>query len=95
MHSYVYILASKPRGTLYIGVTSDLSKRVQMHRDDIVDGFTKRYGVHTLVYFEIFDDIRQAIIREKRMKKWYRQWKIDLIERLNPSWSDLSDKIPI
>ena len=86
----VYILASKPYGTLYIGVTSNLAARVETHRNGSVDGFTKQYGVHTLVYFEVHADMYEAIQREKRLKKWNRAWKIRLIEEINPEWKDLS-----
>ena len=86
---YVYILASRKNGTLYIGVTNDLLKRVYEHRQNIVEGFTKKYNVHMLVYFEQTNDIESAIIKEKQMKKWERQWKIDLIEEKNPEWKDL------
>jgi putative endonuclease len=86
---YVYILASAPKGTLYIGVTNDLIRRVYEHRTDAVDGFTKRYGVHDLVYFEETESVEAAIRREKRMKKWPRQWKINQVEQANPEWRDL------
>jgi len=86
---YVYILASKLGGTLYIGVTNDLIRRVYEHRLKVVDSFTKKYGVLKLVYFEQFDDPENAIRREKRLKKWKREWKIELIEELNPDWNDL------
>ena len=85
----VYILASKRNGTLYIGVTSDLVKRVWQHKEDMVEGFAKKYGVHTLVYYELHDDMAEAIGREKRLKKWNRAWKIELIEKENPQWRDL------
>jgi putative endonuclease len=85
----VYILASKRNGTLYIGVTSDLIKRVWQHKEDLAEGFTKRYGVHTLVYYELHGDMMSAIQREKQMKKWNRAWKIELIEKDNPQWLDL------
>jgi putative endonuclease len=85
----VYILASKRNGTLYVGVTSDLVQRVWEHRNNAVEGFTKRYGVHRLVYYEMHADIRQAILREKQLKKWNRAWKVELIERQNPQWNDL------
>src|SRR5262245_6503487 len=88
----VYILASKPYGTLYVGVTSNLAARVEAHRIGVVDGFTKQYGVHTLVYFEAHADMYEAIQREKRLKKWNRAWKIRLIEETNPEWIDLSDQ---
>ena len=86
----VYILASKAHGTLYIGVTSNLAARIEAHRSGTVDGFTKQYGVHTLVYFEVHADMYEAIQREKRLKKWNRAWKIRLIEGMNPEWKDLS-----
>jgi putative endonuclease len=85
----VYILASEPYGTLYVGVTSRLAERIEAHRNGTVDGFTKRYGVHTLVYFEVHADMYEAIQREKRLKKWNRAWKIRLIEEMNPEWKDL------
>ena len=85
----VYILASKRNGTLYIGVTSNLRKRIWEHREDIVEGFTKKYAVHRLVYYELFTDMYSAITREKRLKKWNRLWKIRLIEENNPRWDDL------
>ncbi len=88
----VYILASKPNGTLYVGVTSNLAQRIEAHRADAADGFTKKYGVKTLVYYELHVDMYEAIQREKRIKKWNREWKIELIERDNPEWKDLSDQ---
>jgi len=90
---YVYILASKRNGTLYIGVTNNLKKRVYEHKNEIIDGFTKRYNVKNLVYYEATPDIRSAIIRERQMKKWYRKWKIKLIEKENPLWEDLYEKL--
>ena len=89
----VYILASKRNGTLYVGVTSDLVKRVWQHKNDEVDGFTKQYQVHTLVYFELHTAMLDAIRREKQIKKWYRAWKIRLIEEQNPEWCDLWSEI--
>ncbi len=89
MQYYVYILASKKNGTLYIGVTSDLVKRYYEHKHDLIDGFTKQYKVHNLVYFEITESIGSAISREKNLKKWNREWKIRLIEKGNPEWRDL------
>ncbi len=89
----VYILASKHNGTLYIGVTNNLIKRVSQHKQDLVEGFTKRYHVHILVHFESYSDIQSAIIREKQLKKWNRVWKIRLIETDNPYWNDLYEKI--
>jgi putative endonuclease len=85
----VCILASKRNGTLYIGVTSDLVKRIWQHKNDLVEGFTTKYGVHTLVYYELCADMAAAIGREKRLKKWNRAWKIELIEKENPEWRDL------
>jgi len=89
----VYILASGRNGTLYIGVTSDLLKRVWEHKNDLVAGFTKRYGVDRLVYYELHEDMVSAITREKQMKKWNRAWKLELIERQNLSWRDLWEEI--
>ena len=85
----VYILASKRGGVLYIGVTSDLLKRAWQHRNDLVEGFTRRYRVHTLVYFEQFESMILAIEREKELKKWRRAWKVALVEKTNPTWLDL------
>jgi len=90
---YVYILANKKNGPLYIGVTNDLIKRIHAHRNNLIEGFTKKYHVHDLVHFEAYDDIHEAITREKRMKKWKREWKIELIERDNPNWKDLYHNI--
>ena len=89
----VYILASKRNGTLYIGVTSNLPKRVWEHKNDLVEGFTNRYGVHRLVYYELHGDMVSAISREKQIKKWNRAWKLELIEKQNPNWSDLRGEI--
>ncbi len=86
---YTYILASKRKGTLYIGVTSDLAKRIWQHRNDAVKGFTEKYVVKLLVHYEVFDEITGAIEREKQLKRWHRQWKINLIEEHNPNWDDL------
>ncbi|MEZ6059974.1 MAG: GIY-YIG nuclease family protein [Planctomycetaceae bacterium] len=85
----VYILASKRNGTLYTGVTSDLVQRVWEHKNDVREGFTKDYAVHTLVYFELHEDMESAITREKRIKKWNRAWKLRLIEEKNSDWNDL------
>jgi putative endonuclease len=85
----VYILASKRNGTLYIGVTSDLTKRVWEHKNDLVKGFTKRYRVHSLVWYEIHENMESAIKREKSVKEWKRAWKLELIESVNPGWEDL------
>ena len=89
MPYYVYVLASGRRGTLYIGVTNDLIRRVYEHRNSFVSGFTAKYRVYNLVYFEIFDDILEAITREKRLKRWRRDWKMELIEKHNEDWHDL------
>ena len=93
MQYYVYILASKKNGTLYVGVTSDLIKRVFEHKNDFVEGFTKKFQVHDLVYFEVLDSVESAIAREKQLKKWHRDWKIRLIEKENPGWKDLYPEI--
>ena len=85
----VYILASDRNGTLYIGVTSDLTKRVWEHMNNMVEGFTKRYGVHRLVWYKVHDTMESAIQREKRLKEWKRVWKLELIEETNPEWKDL------
>ena len=90
---YVYILASKKNETLYIGVTNNLLKRVYEHRNNFVEGFTQKYNVHNLVYYEVYSDIIDTITREKRMKKWKRKWKIELIEKSNPQWRDLYSDI--
>ena len=91
-HPCVYILASRRNGTLYIGVTSDVLDRVAIHKQDLIEGFTKRYGVHRLVYYEMHESMEQAIRREKRLKKWKRAWKVRLIESMNPEWDDLFDE---
>lgn len=88
-HPCTYILANKPNGTLYIGVTSDLIKRAWQHKNNLVEGFTHKYHVHQLVFFELHEDMYSALTREKQLKKWNRQWKINLIEKLNPQWRDL------
>ena len=90
---YVYILANKRNGTLYTGITSDLIKRTWQHKNDAVEGFTKKYRLKILVHFEQYQDVREAILREKRIKKWNRQWKINLIEKNNPNWDDLYRKL--
>ena len=89
----VYILASRPNGTLYIGVTSDLIQRIWQHKSNLVKGFTERYGVHRLVWYEVHDSMESAIQREKAIKKWNRTWKIELIEKNNPTWGDLYNEI--
>ncbi|MEQ8603662.1 MAG: GIY-YIG nuclease family protein [Marivibrio sp.] len=88
-YAYVYILASRPNGVLYVGVTHDLVKRVWEHKEKVVGGFTQRYGVDTLVWFEAHEEIALAIRREKSIKRWRRSWKIAMIERENPGWRDL------
>lgn len=91
--AFVYIMSSDKHGTLYIGVTSDLVKRVYEHKHNLVEGFTSKYQIHTLVHYEVCDDIRQAIAREKQLKHWNRAWKIRLIEETNPGWQDLYESI--
>ncbi len=86
---FVYILASCKNGTLYIGVSNDLYRRVQEHKHGLVEGFSKKYHTHKLVYFQQFKDVRNAIAREKQLKKWNRAWKIRLVEETNPDWDDL------
>jgi putative endonuclease len=86
---FVYILASWRNGTLYVGVTSDLAGRVNDHKQDLLEGFTKKYSVHILVWFGEYGDVNDAIVREKRIEKWERAWKIELIEKMNPDWIDL------
>jgi putative endonuclease len=93
MQPCIYILANRRNGTLYIGVTSGLNRRVWEHITDVVDGFTSRNGVHTLVYAEFHATMGDAILREKRLKKWRRAWKLNLIEDTNPTWRDLSGEI--
>ena len=88
----VYILANRPNGTLYIGVTSNLVQRVWQHKNDLVEGFTKRYGVHRLVWYEAHENMESAITREKMLKRWKRAWKVRLIKEANPEWSDLYDE---
>ena len=90
---WVYILASRKHGTIYISVTNDLVRRVYQHKNKFTKGFTSQYGVRRLVWFETYDDIAAAIEREKELKKWRREWKINLIERDNPDWDDLYAEI--
>ncbi len=90
---YVYILTNKRRGTLYIGVTKDLIKRVYEHRNNLVKGFTNKYKIHDLVYYEQLKDIESAIKREKQLKKWNREWKINLVEKDNSKWKDLYNSL--
>jgi putative endonuclease len=89
MPYYVYILASQRNGTLYIGVTNDLVRRTWEHREDLVQGFTAKYAVHLLAWYETHESIEAAITREKQLKKWNRDWKLRLIEEMNPTWKDL------
>ena len=93
MSGYVYILASKMAGTLYTGVTSDLVKRISEHRNGITGGFTLKYSVHHLVWYQEYGSIEDAINQEKKIKKWRRQWKIELIEKMNPKWEDMFFRI--
>jgi putative endonuclease len=90
---YLYIVASNKNGTLYIGVTGDLVKRTYEHKHNTVDGFTRKYNVHNLVYYETYKDIEEAILREKQMKKWNRKWKVRIIEENNPEWKDLYNEV--
>lgn len=92
-HSYIYILANQRNGTIYVGVTSDLIKRIYEHKNRVFEGFTKKYNIHSLVYYEQFDDIENAIEREKQLKSWKRNKKILLIEKQNPTWRDLSEEL--
>jgi putative endonuclease len=90
---YVYILASRRNGTLYVGVTNDAMRRTWEHRNELVEGFTKKHGVHILVWYELYEDIAVAIAREKQLKKWNRAWKIKAIEKSNSGWNDLYDRL--
>jgi putative endonuclease len=91
---YVYILSNYRRATFYIGVTSNLPQRVEQHRAGIVEGFTQKYKLKYLLYFEVFENITSAILREKQLKNWHREWKINLIKSVNPEMKDLTDEIP-
>ncbi len=93
MFYYVYIMTNKAFGTLYIGVTNDLIRRVFEHKEKVVDGFTKKYGLDKLVYYEVYDSIEAAITREKQLKEWHRNWKLRLIMKKNPKWEDLYETI--
>jgi putative endonuclease len=93
MAGWVYIMASAPYGTLYVGVTNDIARRAYEHREGVGSAFCRKYGVHRLVYREAFEDIQNAIHREKRLKKWPRRWKINLIEQTNPRWDDLYEQL--
>ena len=92
---YLYLMASGRNGTTYLGVTSDLLKRVWQHRNEVIDSFSKKYGCTRLVWYEAFDDVQQARQRELQMKKWKRAWKVELIERDNPQWLDLFDRLSL
>lgn len=92
-HYFVYILASKKNGTLYVGVTNNLPRRTAEHKYHLVGGFTEKYKINRLVYFEMYTDIKEAIYREKQLKWWKRDWKIDLINKVNPHWQDLYGKV--
>ena len=93
MSGFVYVMASRKGGTLYTGLTADLPRRVWEHRDEVTGGFTAKYGVKRLVWYREYDDITDAIAEEKRIKKWRRAWKIELIEAVNPEWRDLYEDI--
>lgn len=95
MAFYLYILASRRNGTLYIGSTDSISRRVWEHKTGDIEGFTSKYGVNTLVYYEAFETRSAAFHRERAMKKWRRLWKLELIERFNPAWRDLYDELPL
>jgi putative endonuclease len=93
MYFHVYILASSRNGTLYVGMTDDLVKRIWMHREEVLPGFTKDYGVKSLVWYEQHESRESAFTRERQIKKWNRSWKLELIEKMNPAWRDLYDEI--
>ena len=90
---YVYIMASRRNGTIYLGVTSDLAARAYQHRNGVIEGFTRTYGCKLLVWYEVHDDLENARLRELQMKKWNRQWKLSEIERMNPDWNDLFESL--
>jgi len=90
---FVYILCDRPFGSLYVGVTSNLEKRIFEHRSDVVDGHTKKNSIHRLVYFDVFDQAQEAILYEKKLKKWKRDWKFNLIAQTNPHWADLYEQL--
>ncbi len=94
MSHFVYILASRPGGAIYIGAAHDLRQRIEQHRMGSVRSHTKKYRIHTLVYFELHDTLETALIRERQMKRWRRAWKDELIGKLNPGWRDIADQIP-
>ncbi|AXT57771.1 GIY-YIG nuclease family protein [Aquimarina sp. AD1] len=90
-HQYsVYILSNKKNGTIYIGITNNIERRIFEHKNKLVEGFSKKYNLNILIYFEVFRNVNEAILREKRLKNWNRQWKINLIEKENPNWTDLA-----
>lgn len=89
MNYYIYILSNKKNGVLYVGVTNNLLRRIYEHKQEQVEGFTKKYHIHNLVYYEQYEDVRNAITREKQIKKWDRKWKVELVEKDNPEWNDL------
>ncbi len=90
---YVYLLSSQKNGTLYIGVTSNLIRRIREHKEGKVEGFTKKYKIDKLVYYEVYGEVGMALYREKQLKKWKREWKLDLVEKENPNWKDLFDSL--
>lgn len=91
--SFVYMTANRPYGVIYTGMSADLIRRMEEHRNEIADGFTKKYNAKILVYYEIHEDIQEAALREKRIKAWKREWKINLIEKSNPQWHDLYEDL--
>ena len=92
---FVYILTNRPYGTLYVGVTHDLPRRIWEHRHDLVPGFTREHSLHRLVWYEVHEDKDEAVWREKLIKKWHRDWKVNLIQRMNPEWKDLYDGVSL
>jgi putative endonuclease len=90
---YIYILSNQKNGTLYIGVTSNLIRRIREHKERKVEGFTKKYNIDKLIYYEVYGEVGMALYREKQLKKWKREWKLELIEKENPSWNDLSGSL--
>ena len=95
MPYYVYILASRPRGAIYVGSTNDLRKRISQHQAGGVSGHTKRYGITTLVWFERHEQLEPSLVRERQIKRWRRIWKEQIVEVINPKWQDISDQIPL
>ena len=90
---FIYMMTNKQYGVLYIGITSDIVKRVYEHKNSYVDGFTKQYNLNILVYYEVYDEIEEAIKREKQLKNWHREWKVELVNKQNPNWEDLYESI--